>query len=147
MISKLFRPRAPKAPPEGARIQFHFASDKPVTPVAAPPVQLDAAIKRVQAELASLRATVAAGGKRGASAIQADIERRCPPDPTLSTKALENKQAQCRVGLIDISEVNELVRARDARSAVWRALDAELQKRNTADAAQAEIDRILQEIA
>ncbi|WP_250501889.1 hypothetical protein [Caballeronia sp. AZ7_KS35] len=147
MISKLFRPRAPKAPPASARLQFHFASDKPLSSTPAPVVGLEAAITRVQRELASLRATVAAAaGARRASAIQADIERRAPESAELS-KTLDKKRAQCVAGLIDISEVEQLARERETRAVVWRALHEELQKRNAADAAQAEIDRILQEIA
>ncbi|BAO86010.1 hypothetical protein [Caballeronia cordobensis] len=142
----LFKPRAPKAPPEGARIQFHFASDRQVSAAAASPVQLDEAIKRVQAELASLRATVAAASARSAKSIEADIERRKPESAALSA-ALDKKRAQCMAGLIEISEVEQLAREREAKAVVWRAQQAELQRRNAADAAQAEIDRILQEIA
>jgi hypothetical protein len=112
----------------------------------APTVELDPAITRVQEELTSLRATVAAAkGARNSGAIQADIEKRKPESAALS-KAVETKRAQCFAGLIDISEVDQAVRKREAFAVTARALTDELQKRNAADSAQAEIDRILQAI-
>lgn len=143
----LFRPRAPKAPDAGARFHFHFASDAGKPPVVVSTVQLDDAVKRVQAELASLRATVAAAdGTRSASELQADIERT-QAEATAASRVLERKRAQCIAGLIDIAEVAEIERERNSVAAVGRALQDELQKRTAADAAQAAIDSILQAVA
>jgi len=146
MIRKIFTPRAPKPAPEGARFRFHFASDAAKPPVVVPTVQLDDAVSRVQAELASLRATVAAGsGTRSAGELQADIGRT-QAEATAASKVLERKRAQCVAGLIEIAEVAEIERERNSVAAKVRALQDELQKRNAADAAQTAIDSILRAV-
>lgn len=142
----LFRPRAPKAPEAGARFHFHFASAPAQPSVALSTVQLDTAIQRVQAELTALRATVAAAhGLRSAHAIEVDISRAVTESTALSN-VLERKRAQCIAGLIDIADVDEVLRKRNRAADAGRAYRDELQRRTAADAAQSEIDRIFKVI-
>lgn len=143
---RLWKPKAPKAP-EGVAYQFDFPSDgrNPDGSYRQPAADLpiNAAVERVQQALASLRTTVAtANGLRSASALQADIERTTA-EATAMSKVLERKRAQCVAGLIEIAEVAQIQRERDRVAAVGVALRSELHKRNAADEARTELDRIL----
>lgn len=146
MLSKMFKPKAPKIP-EDATYIYHFASDysnpdgtyKP--PVAKP--ELEPAIARVAEELRSLRAVAESGkGLRAASWLMLEIDESKARGAVLS-KELELKQRQFTGGVAEMDDVRVVHERCSAQRAELRKLQDELLHRQKADTAQAELQRIL----
>lgn len=142
---KLFKPRAPKVA-DASQLAAHFA--RAMSAPAAPrlPVELEDAITRVKQELVALRAKVAAAdGVPSTGAIERDLAET-QTDRDAAFKTLESKRAQCRAGLIEITELTADNARFDALVSRIRSLQTCLRARQEADAARAEIDRVLHEV-
>ncbi|BAX57217.1 hypothetical protein [Burkholderia stabilis] len=150
MLSKLFKPKAPKVPEDAARI-FHFASDwlnpdgtykQPATKP-----ELASAIERVAEELRRLRAVVDSGKElrtaaRLASAIDEAKERRA-----ILSRELELKRRQFAGGVAEMDDVRTVNDQCNTQYAELRNLQDELSRKQTADEAQAELQRVLSAVS
>lgn len=146
MLGKLFKPTAQKVP-EDAALRFHFASDhlNPdgtyKQPVAKP--ELEPAIARVAEELRCLRSVVEAGrGLRAASQMALAIDEAKAQYAILS-KELELKRRQFTGGVAEMDDVRTVNERCNTQHAEIRKLQDELSRRQEADAAQTELQRIL----
>ncbi|MBU9692171.1 hypothetical protein KTF23_20315 [Burkholderia multivorans] len=150
MLSKIFKPKAPKVSEDAARI-FHFASDhmNPDGTYKQPPAkpELEPAIARVAEELRSLRAVVESGrGLRAASRLMLEIDEAKARDAVLS-KELERKQRQFTGGVAEMDDVRVAYERCSAQRAEIRKLHDELSHRQKVEAAQAELKRILSAVS
>ncbi|KVO21403.1 hypothetical protein WJ95_08215 [Burkholderia ubonensis] len=150
MISKIFQPKAPKVPKDAERI-FHFASDylNPDGTYKQPAAktELEPAIARVAEELRSLRSVVEAGrGLRAASQMALAIDEAKAQYAILS-KELELKRRQFTGGVAEMDDVRTVNERCNTQHAEIRKLQDELSRRQEADAAQAELQRILSAVS
>jgi len=142
----MFQPKALKVPKDAERI-FHFASDH-VNPDGtykqpATKPELEPSIARVAEELRRLRAGAESGrGLRDASRLTPAIEEAKRRQSVLS-KELDLKRRQFTGGVAEMDDVRAVHDRYNAQHAELRKLQDELSRRQEADAAQAELQRIL----
>lgn len=146
MISKLFTPKAPKIPKDAER-SFHFASDyvNPDGTYRQPGTkpELEPSIARVAEELRRLRAGVESGrGLRDASRLVPAIEEAKRRQSDLS-KELDLKRRQFTGGVAEMDDVRAVHDRYNAQHAELTKLQDELSRKQAADAAHAELQRIL----
>lgn len=135
----LFKTEAPPPIPEGARIQFHFPEERrPDVPIPA----LNDALTCIRAELARLRAVLAAGeGTRTMTVLdRADIVARAAS--SAASAAGERSQRQLFAAVIEAAEAQAIQEAAHRARALVSSIGAERQRRDAADKAAAEIARI-----
>lgn len=138
---KLFQPKAPEPAPEGAALHFQFAAQTDKPPATG--LELSAAVYRVGTELQRLREAVRIGkGPRSIRVLDREIAlTQSRKDEAAATRDL--LQARLRAALVTPQDYQAAYAAWDQLRNAWIALNAEKQRRADADAAQAEIDRIL----
>lgn len=136
---KLFPPKAPPPIPADAVVHFHFPEERrPDVPVPA----LNDALAAVRAELARLRAVVAAGnGARPLGVLDAAVAEARDAHH-IAGIAHERSQRQLAAGVIEEAEAVEIQARGGATHARLIAVGAERQRRVAADAAAADIHRI-----
>ncbi|KGX76504.1 hypothetical protein [Burkholderia pseudomallei] len=150
MIGKIFKPKAPKVP-EDAALHFHFASDSLnpdgtyKQPVAKP--ELEPAIARVAEEIRSLRRVVDSGkGLRTVARLTSAIsEARTQRE--ICSKELEVKRRQFAGGVVEMGAVQAANDRYNQQYEVLSKLQDELSRKQTTDAAQIELDRILSAVS
>ncbi|WP_175735709.1 hypothetical protein [Burkholderia ambifaria] len=150
MLSKIFKPKAPKVPEDAARI-FHFASDhvNPDGTYKQPAIkpELEPSIARVAEELRHLRTRSESGrGLREASRLTLEIEAAKRRQSDLS-KELDLKRRQFTGGVAEMDDVRTVHDRYNAQHAELTKLQDELSRRQDADAAQAELHRILSAVS
>ncbi|WP_250451063.1 hypothetical protein [Caballeronia sp. ATUFL_M2_KS44] len=150
MLGKIFKPKAPASLPDGAGLRFVFGSDiarsqQRQAEIAGMP--LADALQRVKRELSALRAKVdAATGLPSVATLHASIEA-ARKDGEQAGQKWTLMQRKFHGGACEYPDV--LAAAQESHTAGQRVQDlsASLQKRQSADAAQDEISRILAELA
>ncbi|WP_322078530.1 hypothetical protein [Burkholderia cepacia] len=150
MLSKIFTPKAPKVPKDAGRI-FHFASDyvNPDGTYKQPAMkpELEPSIARVAEELRRLRAGVESGrGLRDASRLTQVIDEAKARAAMLS-KELDLKRRQFTGGVVEMDDVRVAHDRYNAQHAELTKLHDELSRRQEADLAQAELQRILSAVS
>ncbi|MCR4466536.1 hypothetical protein [Burkholderia sp. SCN-KJ] len=155
-MSKIFTPKPPRSVADhiksGGSVQYHFAHsdymrcpDGSVKYVGSnPPPTLEAAVARIQAEIAELREK---------SVCNARSERKLrsliAQQQELTSKAnahLERLANQARAGVIDAAEVDGPYRDAHAKREVAHELNRELSERLRADEAAARLDALVKEL-
>jgi hypothetical protein len=146
LISQLFKPKAPKVP-EDAALHFHFASDSLnpdgtyKQPVAKP--ELEPALARVAEEIRSLRVVVDSGkGLRTVARLTSEITEARMQLAAYS-KELELKRRQFAGGVAEVDDVRVATDRYNQQYEVLNKLQDELSRKQTADAARTELQRIL----